>query len=152
MRIGGMYNRYGRYEKAVEMLKHAIRLKPDYYEAYVILGPPLSELERYSEAVEVLEKAIRLNPNNSSAYINLSSTLGYQNQQKKAIEVLKKALLIDPDNSAIHNNLGIDYLSIGDRTSALKEYEVLKNLDMASADRLLERIEASKKTDQEDEK
>jgi hypothetical protein len=57
---------------------------------------------------------------------------------------------MDPDNPTIHNNLGIEYLSIGDKASALAEYEALKKLDPEGAERLRRRIEAGPQATQEE--
>jgi tetratricopeptide (TPR) repeat protein len=45
-----------------------------------------------------------------------------------------------PDYAEAHYNLGLTYLAIGDKNSALAEYNILKSLNPQFADELLNRI------------
>ena len=84
----------GKLKEAVEAFKQAIRIKPDYPEAYYNLGIAYSQMNMYQEALQALKQSIRLNP----------------------------------DIPKVHFRLGVIY-STQDTASALKEYEILKNLD-----------------------
>jgi len=52
-------------------LREAIRLKPEYTEAYNELGYTYHKLARYNEAIEEYKKAIRLKPDYTLAHYNL---------------------------------------------------------------------------------
>jgi len=56
------------------------------------------------------------------------------------IEAYKQAIRIDPNSAYTHYDLGIAYLAIGDRNSALNEYKILKELDIDKANELFELI------------
>jgi lipoprotein NlpI len=45
-------------------------------------------------------------------------------------------LRIDPDYAKAHNNLGLAYFLLNDRSSALEEYKILKELDTELANLL----------------
>jgi len=59
---------------------------------------------------------------------------------KEAIEALKEAIRIDPDLVLAHQGLGLCYLLIGDKNSALNEYKILKELDIDLANELFDLI------------
>ena len=59
---------------------------------------------------------------------------------QKAIEAYKQAIRIDPDLAKPHLGLGLTYFLIGDKSSALNEYKILKNLDINLANELFDLI------------
>ena len=59
---------------------------------------------------------------------------------KDAIEAFKQAIRIDPDNVDAHYGLGVYYSLIEDKSSALNEYKILKELDIDTANELLDMI------------
>jgi tetratricopeptide (TPR) repeat protein len=56
------YGKLGRYTEAIEAFKQAIRINPDYADAYFNLGVVYVKLGRYTEAIETFKQAIRINP------------------------------------------------------------------------------------------
>ncbi len=63
-----------KFEEAIEACKSAIKMKPDYVEAYYKLGSMYTELGLYDEAIEAYEKYIRINSGNAEVYYNLGVT------------------------------------------------------------------------------
>jgi len=55
---------------------------------------------------------------------------------EEAIEFFKQAIRIKPDYADAHNNLGLAYLGLNDRGSALEQYKILKKLDTEQANKL----------------
>lgn len=60
--LGATYNNMDLPGEAVEAFKEAIRLKPEWAEAYSGLGVAYNCLRRFGESVEALRQAIRLTP------------------------------------------------------------------------------------------
>jgi len=58
----------------------------------------------------------------------------------EAVESYKRAIQIKPGLAEAHLNLGMTYLRIGDRGSALEEYKILKGLDKDMANKLFNLI------------
>ena len=65
-------------------------------------------------------------------------------QYQDAVEVLKQAGSIYPELDDVHIYLGQMYLELGDKQSALSEYNALKDKATEFAERLLQQIEKKK--------
>lgn len=69
----------GQYEEAIASFRTAIRLYPDYIDAYYNLGTLLDYLKQYDEALSIFEQIINRNPKEYEAIYNatkLSALLG----------------------------------------------------------------------------
>ena len=89
------------------------------------------------DAIEVYKQAIRINPDDANAYNNLGIAYGRLSLYKDAIEAYKQAIRIDPDHVYSHYGLGLASFLIGDESSALNEYKILKDLDINLANQLM---------------
>jgi Flp pilus assembly protein TadD len=79
------------YSAAESEYREAIRLKPDYAEAYCYLGAALGKKGEIDEAVKVLREAIRLKPGYTKALENLAVLLDGQGRKKEAREYWEEA-------------------------------------------------------------
>ena len=59
---------------------------------------------------------------------------------KEAIESFKQAIKINPDDAKVHISLGLAYLGLNDRGSAVEQYKILKKLDTELANKLFNEI------------
>jgi tetratricopeptide (TPR) repeat protein len=59
---------------------------------------------------------------------------------KEAIEAYKQSIRIDPDDTGAHFLLGLTYLDLNDRSSALEQYKILEKLDSEKANFLFNEI------------
>jgi len=69
-------------------------------------------------------------------YLNLGISLYNEGMYEKAIDAFKQVLLITPGYADTHYNLALTYLALGNGSAALKEYQTLKAMDAAMAERL----------------
>ena len=67
----------GQLEKAANLFRKAIELKPNYEIAYSNLGNVLRGLGQLKESEFASHKAIQLNPNFANAYSNVANVLKY---------------------------------------------------------------------------
>jgi len=137
---GCSYHELGMYTEALKHYQDAVKLNPDFTEAFMNLGIVYYQLGKYSEAINAYEKALSLNPSSPSLYNKLGSAYIIRGNYTKALNSFKKATDIEPANPVSHYNLGIAYYLNGDRDAAFKEYSVLKELDMERAKSLLNLI------------
>jgi Flp pilus assembly protein TadD len=75
-----------RYVDAIEALKNAIRLEPNYPEAHNEYGYALHQLHRYAEAIQQYEAAISQKTNYASAHYNLGMSYIALNNRNGAME------------------------------------------------------------------
>ena len=97
----GLYNRgeklrkSQRYEEAIAAYNQAIKIKPDYSEAWYAKASLLYQLQRYEEAVVAYEKIIQIQPEEAHAWFVRGWILGELQRFEKAIASYDKAIEID---------------------------------------------------------
>jgi tetratricopeptide (TPR) repeat protein len=141
--LGCAYIDLGLFEDAIETFKQAIRINPDYAYVYYNLGRAYINLGFDSEVIETFKQAIRIDPDlyaSVSTYLIIGSAYNNLGLYKDAIEAYKQAIRIDPDFANPHFGLGYSYVLIGDKSSALNEYKILKELDIDLANKLFDYI------------
>jgi tetratricopeptide (TPR) repeat protein len=141
--LGTALCQLGNFKEAIPAYKEAIRLKPDFAVAYFDLGAAYQKLGRLQEAIEAYKVAIRLNPDSpdlNDVYQNLGAAYHKLGQHQEALKALTEAIRFKPNDAYAHFNLGLTYLSLGNRQSALEEYKVLQSIDKAIAEDLFKRI------------
>jgi tetratricopeptide (TPR) repeat protein len=69
--LGAAYGFQGRLDDKIAACKQAIKLKPDYADAYFTLGSALGKRGQYKESAEVLEKGVKLEPDSVEGHFSL---------------------------------------------------------------------------------
>jgi tetratricopeptide (TPR) repeat protein len=85
-------------DKSIDELQKAVRLRPDYTEAWSDLGGMRRLFLDNDGAVVALKKAVSLNPHNSTAQYRLGQLYLQNGETVKAINHLKNALLGEPSD------------------------------------------------------
>ena len=110
------------YTDAAENYQQALRLKPDYVEAYNHLGVVLNEMGRSAEAIDHYRKALQIDPAYTEVYNNLGIALKEQEQFAEAITCFEQALQHEPDFIEAHYNLANSLRDEGQCAEALESY------------------------------
>jgi tetratricopeptide (TPR) repeat protein len=115
----------GMFYKTEYHLKEAIRLKPDYSDAYNYLGFVYFRDDKVDEAIKYYHKALEnelyLNP--QDAHLNLGVAYLSRKEYRKAMLHLEEAIRLVPDFTAAYNNLGKAYEGLGQYDRARLMYE-----------------------------
>jgi tetratricopeptide (TPR) repeat protein len=135
---GNCYYHLQDYEAAAQSFREAVRLKPDFFEAYTNLANALGRLKKPEEAIPLLENAIRSYPANGVLFSSLGLLYLNAGQNAKGLQCLEKAVAIDPKNPAGYHSLGIGYAQIGDPVRAIESYE--KYISLISDAKEIERV------------
>ena len=90
------------FEQALEPLKRAISLQPNYFHAHNDLGVLYMKLNRLDEAAQTLRQAIKINGKIYIPQLNLGIVLNRQGKFKEAAEVLARLQHDHPDLVKIH--------------------------------------------------
>jgi tetratricopeptide (TPR) repeat protein len=67
-----MYYNAGNYQGCIDAAEKAIKLKPDYAEAYNNIGSAYNAMNKFEEGVKACEAALKINPNYALAQGNLN--------------------------------------------------------------------------------
>jgi tetratricopeptide (TPR) repeat protein len=74
-----MYHQAGRFQDCIDAAKKALKLKPDYAEAYNNIAAANEALGRWDDAIDAARHALRIDPNLQLAKNNLA----WSESQKK---------------------------------------------------------------------
>jgi tetratricopeptide (TPR) repeat protein len=138
--LGIAYSKGGRWQEAIEAFRQVVRIKPEDAEAHYNLGLAYNNIGRSGEAIASLKEAMRIKQDYAEAQYGLGIVYGGLGRWEEAKKALKDAIKIKPGYAEAHAMLGTACLATGDRDSALKEYKILKTLDVKSAERLFNLI------------
>jgi Flp pilus assembly protein TadD len=119
----------GREEDAMEHLKKAVELQPDYAPAHYYLGIIHLRLNDSAEEKSELEAAIKADPE----FYLAQSELGLWHLEKGNLQTAKKyfirSLDLHPQDAVARNNLGIVYFQQGEFEEAQKEIRESLRID-----------------------
>jgi Flp pilus assembly protein TadD len=100
-------SRRGQIQQAIEELKRAIALYPEYVHAYNDLGVAYIKLDLIDDAIRVLEKSIALDPQAFNPRLNLGIANVRRKDFAQAEPPLRTAVAIDASAPLAHLYLGI---------------------------------------------
>ena len=100
-------------KESEESYKKAVKLNPNFADAYNNLGVTQRELNKFVDSEYSYKKAIELNPNFAEAYNNLGIILREQKKLKESEESYKKAIKLNPNFADAYNNLGYTLRELG---------------------------------------
>jgi tetratricopeptide (TPR) repeat protein len=112
-------------EQASTDLKEAVRLRPDFAEAWSDLGQARKTLLDSTGALAAFKRAVLLSPSDPVALTRLGAEYLHQGQVKLAIVHLEKAYSIDPKDQTTLNSLQTALRQDGQVTQARKIKEKL---------------------------
>jgi tetratricopeptide (TPR) repeat protein len=112
----------GRNDLAVDLIRRALALDPNYAEAHSNLANALKDNGQLDEAVAACRHAIALRPSYAEAHNNLGNALIGKGRLEEAIAVFRRAIALNPNLSGAHNNLGNALKDKGQLQEAIVAY------------------------------
>jgi tetratricopeptide (TPR) repeat protein len=128
-------------EEAIDALKIAVSINPNYVEAHSDLGDYCYFSGKYEEAIKSYNELLRLRPNDVDAYGRLGDSYVELGLYEQAIEACKKGIQIHPNDHGLLYGLGLTYLRMGKIGPAIRIYSELAAKDEFLAQHLLDQIE-----------
>ncbi|HEY9799622.1 MAG TPA: tetratricopeptide repeat protein [Leptolyngbyaceae cyanobacterium] len=113
----------GDFAGALASYDKALKIQPDYYQAWNNRGSALANLEQYEQALASFDKAIEIQPNSYQAWNNRGSALANLEQYEQALASYDKALQIQPDFYQAWHNRGFAQGNLGQHEQALASYD-----------------------------
>ena len=102
----------GAYEMARDQFLQAVKLDPEFSEAYNNLGLAHTEIGEEEKATEAFKKAVELDPSLYAAYNNLGYIMYKRGNYEQAIEMYNEALGRSASNGPAYTNLGNAYYKL----------------------------------------
>ena len=120
---GACYKAIGDLVASVKMFENAVKIQPDYFEAYKNLGITLENLNRNKASIDNLLIAISINPSYFDANYHLANVYQKLSQHENAVEFYEKAISINPNVAEAHFNLGNALKDLGHLDRAIQTYK-----------------------------
>jgi len=119
-------------QKAIEYLNNAIKLQPDYVDAYYSRGFAYDDLGQYQIAIDDFNEAIRLNPDDAMAYSNRGKAYAKLGHNQLAIKDFNEAIRLQPDYVNAYNNRGFAYLLQGNKNLGCRDAQIACELGLCT--------------------
>ena len=148
---GELLNRYGKLPegqrnnsaltKAVGHLNQAVKIHPNYKNAYLLLGNAHNYLKNYEQSIQYYNKSLNIDPGYSEANNNLAITYREAGQfygekkgdLKKSLEYLTKANSMNPNDPEVIRLLGVANGIAGNHAQAISFFTKLTELQPNNA-------------------
>src|ERR1051325_8477269 len=92
----------GKIEDAVENMRKAIKIFPNYFDAHLELGNLFIKVDQFNDAIAELDLARQINPNDERAYQSFGLLLMKQRNFGVAVAVFAEAARLNPANPVNH--------------------------------------------------
>jgi len=126
---GAANYRQDQYDKTIEDLTSAIRIKPNDWADVSQLGIAYYNLRRYEEATQTLQKALTLKPGDAAVtgvlgkiFFNRGVAALSSKQYPQAIDLFRQAATYTPNDGYVHYNTAEAFLFMNNHPEAEKAY------------------------------
>jgi len=96
----------GQHEAALELLKKAAELAPEWSEPCYSAAVSYYLERRYAEALRSLDRALELDPKSVRALFLYAASLVNQSKNRQGEEFLRRAIELEPENARFYYHLG----------------------------------------------
>ena len=134
---------------AIDRFDKAIKLYPDFVEAYYARAEVYFFICKFDKAIDDFNRAIELNPDYASAYACRGSAYSKKGCDDRAIDDFNRAIELDPDGASAYVHRGLAYRCKGCYDRAIADFrraiELSDNSDNARA--LLEETQSRRESE-----
>ena len=112
-KLAAALNGLGHLDEAIDQLRIAITVKPDYAQAFYNLATLLQKRGDTEEAIDQFRRALVIDPNHAGAHFNLANALRAVGRVDDAVSHYRRVLQIAPAHARAQNNLALALRSQG---------------------------------------
>ncbi len=121
--LGAAVFQLGQSKLAIDHIKKAVTIAPNYAEAHFNLAVALESIGQIQPAIRYYLNTLSLSPNFAQAYNNLGVIYYQQGKLNRAIAIYRRAIEIAPDYALTYNNLGNSMRALGNFEEAIDLYQ-----------------------------
>jgi tetratricopeptide (TPR) repeat protein len=130
----------GDYPAALEDFQQALRLNPDFTEAYICRSIIHYYQGNHQGAIADCDQVLRINPRNVDAYNNRGLNRCALKDYKGAIADFNQVLEIEPNHAKAYLNRGYSHLQLDDNWSAIQDFDKAMRIDPQAAKVYLQQL------------
>jgi tetratricopeptide (TPR) repeat protein len=134
--LGVQASGIGRHEEALEYLKKAISIKPDFSKALESMGNIYCNLGRYEDALSSYKKAMRLNTPSRDTFVIYSNCEILVGNAEAVISPLEELLRKDQTYLMAMFALAVAYLCTGRKEKGIELIKKVKDMNFTVAENL----------------
>lgn len=129
--LGGIESLEGKYESSISHLSEAIKLRPQYYDAYFTRGNVYDKLNKYKETIADFSTVIKAGSKHllDISYFNRGNAFYRTKEYDNAISDYSQAVKINPKHVGAYNARANCYYFKGNLVEAKKNWKVVYELD-----------------------
>ncbi len=144
--LGQRYQQQREFQKAIDLYKKAIAMRPSFYNAYNNLATCYGELKMYPQAIAALERCIALKPDDYYAMSNLAVVMIQTGKPDEALRFAEQAVRIEPAYVNGHVTYGTVLAMTEQFDAAEKQFNEALRLDPGNtqARENLKRVQAAR--------
>ena len=120
-----------RWDPAIGAYETALKLQPDFLDAWNNLGVALKESGLFRDALQAYDNVIALRPDYAECHSNRGYALHAMGKFDEAVARYKVAIVLRPDSAIFYNNLGYSYEAGGLHREACVSCEAAVKVDPA---------------------
>jgi tetratricopeptide (TPR) repeat protein len=110
------------YDSALIVIQGVIKINPDNFDAYLLLGEILMRQARWDEAIGLYDQLQQIMPDNINVHFYQGLALGEKKQHTLSADCYRRALQIDPQSFVIHYNLATVLMTLKQWQEAEKHF------------------------------
>lgn len=116
-----------KFEEAMREYQEAIRLKPDFIEAYYNMALVFKERKQYAESIPIYLKILNISAYNANHFADMYNEIGMSyaeiGELDRSVAAFASAVKHNPDNAEFRINYAYALTTIGKLDDALREYK-----------------------------
>lgn len=120
---GNIFSANTQYEEAIVSYDKALRLKPDFSQAWFNRGSILYQVGKYKESLISYERALQINSNDHEAWQSRGNVLGHLGRYEEAIASYDCSLQIDPNQYISWYDRGLALSVLGRYKEAILSFD-----------------------------
>ena len=131
--VGRALEAKGQLEDALKQYEEAVRLDPQFADAFANMGSVLIKLGDFDAAQEAFEKAIHFAPRAGRNHSNLGAVLFRDKKYEEALDRLREAVRLDSELTDARFNLALALYHLDRMDEAMRQLAILTRLDPRDA-------------------